>query len=410
MKIGIAIWKLDLRGGEQRQALELAKCLQNSGHDVTIYAAYYNPEKSFTDACKQIRNIKFLARDSNSMRSIKDRLMLHFDILKYSKKLADLIDTDLDVLNCHEYTTSIVGHYYKLRVDVPVVGMINDTPSYNGVFSLQDSFIKFFISYLKRRFYIPYLKRLDGITVLDLMNKERLKRFCGISYAKVIRSGLDVERFKFTERIHQHVPARLLAVGTFCVWRRYEDIIRACRILKQQGVPFALHHIGEDSTDVAYAKKIKAMVINYGLEDCIQFHGKVSEKEVEDLYATSDLFLFPNYPQTWGLVVFEAMASGIPVIASNQCGAAEVLEHKKNVYLVAPKAPHEVADAISMLSRDIPLWSNISSNAREFVVNNIRWSLYSENMLSFFEKIIVGKRLAQSEKRNEEPMNIGGIL
>ena len=176
--------------------------------------------------------------------------------------------------------------------------------------------------------------------------------------------------------------------GIFFPWRRFEDLIEALKIVKDKGVEFDLNHIGTDIRDKKYAQMIYKMVDQIGLSDYVKFHGAVSEEKLIDLYSTSDIFVFPNYPQTWGLAVFEAMACGTSVIVSTGCGASEVLTDGENALLVAPKSPNSIADAIIKLKENPDLWRNISINGIKFVEENIRWDLYAKNMMKVFNEVL----------------------
>ncbi len=388
MKIGIVIWKLDLNGGEQRQALELAKCLQEMGHEVEVYTGYFDKEKCYPELCARIKNIKFLENKSKKGDSIFSKILNHLAVFKKSRKLSELIDSNLDILNCHEYTTFPAGFFYKKRTNVPIVGMINDAPSFNGIFEFKESPLKFPPSFIKRKLYTPFLKVMDAIVVLDNINMNRLKKYYGLE-ARIIRSGLDLKKFPYKKRISQNPTIKLLAVGSFCHWRRYEDLIKALKIVKDKKIDFEFNHIGSEATDKGYARKIKNMAKDFELSDCVTFQGgQVSEEKLVEFYSTSDIFLFPNYPQTWGLVVFEALAAGIPAVISSRCGAAEVLENGENALLVPPKSPEKIAEVILKLKENPDLWRRLSENGRKFVEENIRWDLYAKQMLNLFQKTL----------------------
>ena len=64
--------------------------------------------------------------------------------------------------------------------------------------------------------------------------------------------------------------------------------------------------------------------------------GRVPEELIADLYNAADVFVFPSLKEGWGLVALEAMASGVPVVASDIEPLTEFMEHRKNSLLVSP--------------------------------------------------------------------------
>ncbi|MCY3986803.1 MAG: MSMEG_0565 family glycosyltransferase [Candidatus Dadabacteria bacterium] len=74
--------------------------------------------------------------------------------------------------------------------------------------------------------------------------------------------------------------------------------------------------------------------------------GRVPEELIADLYNAADVFIFPSLTEGWGLVVLEAMASGVPVIASNIEPLTEFMENGKNSLLVSPMDYEAIANGI----------------------------------------------------------------
>ena len=92
------------------------------------------------------------------------------------------------------------------------------------------------------------------------------------------------------------------------------------------------------------------LVKSLGLLDDVTFIGKI-KNPIEPL-RVSDLFLLTSETESFGLSALEAMASGVPVIASNQGGIPEVIQHGQNGFL------HEVGDVDGMAASAISLLEN----------------------------------------------------
>ena len=102
------------------------------------------------------------------------------------------------------------------------------------------------------------------------------------------------------------------------------------------------------------------------------------------MYREHDIFLFPNHLQSWGLAVFEAMSSGVPVVVSQTAGAAEVLADRDTALIVPPKSPSAIAAAVAVLVQDPALFAHMSEGGRAFVESRMSWSRFTDDMEKFF--------------------------
>ncbi|MEI9973822.1 MAG: glycosyltransferase [Ignavibacteriota bacterium] len=84
-----------------------------------------------------------------------------------------------------------------------------------------------------------------------------------------------------------------------------------------------------------------------GIADCVQFAGLKSTRELPAYYAFARCLVLPSTREPWGLVVNEAMASGLPVVVSNRCGSAEdLVEHGANGLVFDPSQASALTDVL----------------------------------------------------------------
>ncbi|KAL3706534.1 hypothetical protein TMatcc_007546 [Talaromyces marneffei ATCC 18224] len=102
------------------------------------------------------------------------------------------------------------------------------------------------------------------------------------------------------------------------------------------------------------------------VRDRVIFTGFLGGENLARAYAAADLFLHCSITETFGLVVLESMASGVPVIARNQGGPSDIVKHGKTGYLVAPDDLGEFVRLTLEVSRDSDLRQNLAVNARAF--------------------------------------------
>ena len=405
MKIAIIESKLDGMGGSQRQALCLAYALQNMGADVTVYALACNKDRCFTDILDKLK-VVHLSSGYQKIKPIK--IFGHLNYFRRSamesrtaKELAFLIDPDTDVLNAHDRLGFRVAAYAKKRIGrIPSVLMMNDILTKSWIRWRRAQFNKEYTPRLKhklfnwlvdvyevRKFILPHEK----IVVLDNRTKQWVYEYFGKD-AAVVRSGVDVEKFPYRERnFNPQEKVKIFMAGIFFIHRRYEDAIRALAILRNKGYEISLTIAGSYGTNqeyIDYHQNLVDLVRECGLEKCVTFPGKISDKELIDAYQQNDIYISTNHLQSWGLAAFEAMACGCPVIISNTAGASEVLTDGENALIVSAKSPEAIAASLERLINDTPLYQSLSIKGRSFVERNISWEKYAEGMLNVFEGAI----------------------
>lgn len=111
------------------------------------------------------------------------------------------------------------------------------------------------------------------------------------------------------------------------------------------------------SGDDAHAAELRRAAGALGVSARVRFRSSVAREELGEVYAEADALLFPvTWDEPWGLVPLEAMAVGVPVIATGTGGSAEFLEHERNCLIFAPRGdPDALAASVARLARDTGL-------------------------------------------------------
>jgi glycosyltransferase involved in cell wall biosynthesis len=406
MKIGILIYSLNVKGGGHRQALELANYLKNKGHKIIIFT-YFFDKNSTHDFLIRSLNVEYLYNltkeeelhfwgdiEKVSNKLLKFLLIIKntFKKIRLAQKIAEKIPPDLDLLNTHDEISFIAGYYAKKKLkNLKTVFMCNDVPSYIWTykrFERKMNLIKKIFLFILDKINLFYLKSYDKIVVLDNLNKEALKTYFNLE-GEIIKSGLALDGYVFNsdKKINKN-EIKILTVGFLERHKRFEDAILALKILREKGYNCKLLIVGKYDHNSEYFNYLQNLINNLSLKNNVLFKGVVSEEELKNLYQEADIFVFPAHNQTWGLVVFEAMASGLPVVVSNTTGASEVLTHTKNALIFNAKNYKEMADMVEMLINDPKVYEDIRFNGRKFVEENISWDKYGSKMEEIFLNLI----------------------
>lgn len=159
------------------------------------------------------------------------------------------------------------------------------------------------------------------------------------------------------------------------------------RMIKRKGLNFLLEVLQLVKTEKSYILKLvgggpeksnlEKQASELKLKEKIEFVGKVSYEEMQHLYSSSDVFVFPSLRETTGTVLFEAMVNGLPVVTFNQNGAALLVDSncgiKVDVINDLSKVKHDFANALCKIIDDSKLRSNMGWNARLRIIENYTW-------------------------------------
>ncbi len=179
---------------------------------------------------------------------------------------------------------------------------------------------------------------------------------------KILPRGLDTKLFHPTRRNRDFWHARglregetgMLFVGRISKEKNLDTLVAATRRLADLKIAVRPMFIGEGP----YLAEMKKL-----LPDAI-FTGYLRGDDLANAYASADFFVFPSTTDTFGNVVLEAQASGLPVIVSDVGGPRDLVQHGKDGFVTKALDAGELAEAIRRLSADPALRERMGSAAR----------------------------------------------
>lgn len=152
---------------------------------------------------------------------------------------------------------------------------------------------------------------------------------------------------------------RLLYVGRVSKEKDLDVMAAAFNQLRESGCPIELYVVGSGP----YADTLAEL-----LPDAV-FTGYLAGEELATAYASADIFVFPSTTDTFGNVIIEAQASGLPVVVSDLGGPKELVEHRVNGMITKAHNVRDFADALQTLAADAALRREMSAAARESVMD-----------------------------------------
>jgi glycosyltransferase involved in cell wall biosynthesis len=216
------------------------------------------------------------------------------------------------------------------------------------------------------------------VVAISNYNKEFIVEKCGEGYRdriKVIHCGVDTSIFVPVVRNEMkdagNKPFVILCVGTMYEVKGHTYLIEACRLLKERGVHFICNLIG----DGPFQLDLSVQVEKSNLTEHVIFQGQRTRQEIAEFLKKSDVLALPSIPTSSGrregipVVLMEAMASGIPVVASNISGIPELVENEVSGLLLQPRDPEALASALLQLYQDPSLSRRLGDAGRHRVLN-----------------------------------------
>lgn len=209
--------------------------------------------------------------------------------------------------------------------------------------------------------------------------------------AIVLPNGIDIHRFspdkrsdKARARIFGVQPGQKLigVVGRLDPQKGQLEFLQSCKLLSSRFPHLRIAFVGKPNSDGHdYKDKLITFSEESGLKEKVQFVDHLDD--VSEAMACLDLFVMPSYQESFGLVLVEAMASGVPVLATDAGGPPEILQHGQLGSLVPPKDIHAMAEKIEyMLSH----WEEIRMRA-ELALSVARQKFDMEQVLNKIERL-----------------------
>jgi glycosyltransferase involved in cell wall biosynthesis len=213
------------------------------------------------------------------------------------------------------------------------------------------------------------------VTISDY-NRDVILQHCGAAAAAkvtVIHCGVDIQAFQPASRValsgSAARPLRVLCIGTLHEVKGQAYLLEACRLLAARGILLECHLVGDGEDE----RELRDLADRSGIGDRVRFLGRQTQVEVREALAQADMVAAPSVPTRDGrregipVALMEAMASGVPVVASRISGIPELVAHEQTGLLVEPRDPAGLSLALERLARDEGLRRRLADAGRSMV-------------------------------------------
>lgn len=201
---------------------------------------------------------------------------------------------------------------------------------------------------------------------------------------KMIPNGIDEEFFNYTYDKKTHDGKKnIVCVARLDDQKGIDILIKALPyVLKRQDVNTTIVGTGWKE------EELKALASSLGLLDKINFVGRVAHEDVYDYISKADLFVLPSRRDLRSLAILEAMAMGVPPVATPIGGIPEIIRNDWNGVLVKQEDPQALSNAIIDLLKDDKKREYLSRNGKRYVSDNFTWDIIASKYNTFYESLL----------------------
>jgi teichuronic acid biosynthesis glycosyltransferase TuaC len=289
-----------------------------------------------------------------------------------------------DILHCHgiyppSYLASLLGE----QLPVPVVVTSHGGDVYEHNVRLQKPAI------VER--CIEGLRSADALVAISRFTREGFARLCPESAARIVDIPNGVHVAASTERVpappdaHFRLPAQSYAafVGRLKYRKGVDVLLQALARTPANGhVQLAIVGDGEERA------ALEILSDQLDLTDRVRFCGAVTGPAKAYLLQNARFGVVPSRQwESFGLVVLEGYASGLPMIATDLPGLTDLIHPEKTGLIVPPEEPESLAVALERMFFDDALVQRMSTRARQ-IVQQYDWSNIARRHLALYEKLL----------------------
>jgi D-inositol-3-phosphate glycosyltransferase len=298
-----------------------------------------------------------------------------------------------DVVHSHYWLSGLVGERLGALWDVPHITMFHTLGEVKNRASVAEH-----ESELRILSEASIIAGADSVICATEHERSLLRQLYAADPAKVsvIPLGVDLERFRPLDKTEAR--ARLgvdsgrivLFVGRIEPLKGIDILIEAAALVESD-LDCSVIVVGGDSGSQARVNRLRELARERGIAERVRFVGAVEHERLPLYYSAADVCVVPSHYESFGLVAVEAMASGLPVVASRVGGLTGTVRDGETGYLVPWLCPEPFAERIELLLENEPLRRNLGEAAREAVAR-FRWENVVTSLLDLYDELLGVRR------------------
>ena len=398
-------------GGQGIYVRLLSKALVELGHEVDVWSGPPYPEllegvRLFKVPSLDLWNERALLR-TPSLRELSDPI----NLVEFASTKSGSFPEPLTFSRRVErhFRNGLGGHYdvihdnqclgpglLGLNARLPVVATIHHpiTVDRRIAFGSSRDAMQRYATWRWYSFLPTQLKvsrKLDRIMTVSEASRQDVSREYGVDPARmrVVGNGIDLDVFRPLPGIERDPMQLITTLSSDAPLKGFRYLLDALFELRPRYPALKLKVIGEPGLKTDTKKRISRL----GLEDTVEFTGRVEAAEIARAYAHSSIALVPSLYEGFGFPAGEAMACEVPVVSTSAGALPEVVgAGNRTGVLVPPRNGPALARAIAELLDDPARRLQLGKAGRDRVLSNFTWRRAAERTAEVYREVIESRR------------------
>ncbi|HOK40188.1 MAG TPA: glycosyltransferase family 4 protein [bacterium] len=364
-------------GGAELYIENIADRLCNKNYKIKIIT---------TNLRQHINNLKFkkdeLQNYKKNYQIIRSKTIhiphstyhISFDMLFY------LLKSNYDIFHtyCIHYFPAFATKFISLLKNKPFfctpIFDINNAKNNKLYFSIICKFISIangiiFISEYEKNSFLKFFPAIKKFIIIPPSLDD--------DFTRINMNEVNINKFNILNKY----KFKILFAGRLCYGKGIDILLNAINLLKEKINDYVVILAGED---FGFEYEIKKIINQFNLKNIV-IYKDIIYSELKYLYSISDLLVLPSRYEAFGIVIIEAMAFKLPVIAMNNSAIPYLIENNKTGLLFENENYKELAEKIFLLLNTKNLKEEIINYSYDFVKANFNWNNTINNLISFYK-------------------------
>ena len=365
VKIHVNVFHIPCLKMFQEQGWETWVCSRND---------YDNPKECVIPYCDHYVDIPF------------ERNPLKPGNVKAYKMLREIIEKkQFDLIYCHTPVGAMLARLAGIsarKKGTKVIYMAHGFHFYNGA-----PLLNWMIYYPAEKFLSRFT---DGLITINQEDYRRAQKFHAGKTILIPGVGIDLDKFQKKEPTRQEIRNKLgipdgkiilMSVGELTKRKNHMVVIDALARLKEYDILYVI------CGDGPLKARLRAKAEELGVRDRVKLLG--FRKDIAELHKAADIFVFPSLQEGLPVALMEAMASGLPIVASKIRGNEDLISNNQGGYLVNPTDSEQVAKAIEKMIQNPEKREKMEERNLE-IITKYGQETVLQKMDEFFDEIVCG--------------------